>query len=253
MVRFLLDNSLGAWWAARRLSASDLNAAASEAELRRTAALPGMPLDYLRFVQCDNTTEHSGRRLAAGGFDAWPEHLGELRILDPCCGSGHFLVAALSMLVPMRMKREELSTRDAVDAVLRDNLHGLEIDPRCVALAAFALALTAWGWPEAGGYRPLPELNLACSGLAPNATREEWHTLAEQAAAAGGMPPERDLFGVEETLLSAPLRGSLDALHDLFRQAPLLGSLIDPRALKADMFLRRLRVGAQPVRRRSEA
>ena len=76
MVRFLLDNSLGAWWAARRLSASDLKAAASEAELRRTAALPGMPLDYLRFVQCDNTTEHSGWRPAAGAFDAWPEHLG---------------------------------------------------------------------------------------------------------------------------------------------------------------------------------
>ena len=175
-------------------------------------------------------------RPAAGAFDAWPEDLGELRVLDPCCGSGHFLVAALSMLVPMRMEQEGLATRDAVDAVLRDNLHGLEIDPRCVALAAFALALIAWGWPEAGGYRPLPELNLACSGLAPNATREEWSTLAEHAAAAGGMSPERDLFGVEETLLSAPLRGSLDNLHELFRQAPLLGSLIDPRAVKADMF-----------------
>ena len=236
MVRFLLDNSLGAWWAARRLSASDLEAAASEAELRRTAALPGVPLDYLRFVPCASTNEPARWRPAAGTFDAWPEDLGELRVLDPCCGSGHFLVAAFSMLVPMRMEREGLATRDAVDAVLRDNLHGLEIDPRCVALAAFALALIAWGWPGSGGYRPLPELNLACSGLAPNATRKEWRTLSEQAAAVGGMPPARDLFGVEETLLSAPLRGSLDHLHDLFRQAPLLGSLIDPRALKADMF-----------------
>ena len=236
MVRFLLDNSLGAWWAARRLSASDLEAAASEAELRRTAALPGVPLDYLRFVPCASTNEPARWRPAASTFDAWPEDLGELRVLDPCCGSGHFLVAAFSMLVPMRMEREGLATRDAVDAVLRDNLHGLEIDPRCVALAAFALALIAWGWPGSGGYRPLPELNLACSGLAPNATRKEWRTLSEQAAAVGGMPPARDLFGVEETLLSAPLRGSLDHLHDLFRQAPLLGSLIDPRALKADMF-----------------
>ncbi len=236
MVRFLLDNSLGAWWAARRLSSSDLKAAESEAELRRKAALCGMPLDYLRFVQGDDTTEHSGWRPAAGAFDAWPEHLGELRILDPCCGSGHFLVAALSMLVPLRMEREGLTARDAVDAVLRNNLYGLEIDARCVALAAFALGLTAWRWPGAGGYRALPELNLACSGLAPNATRDEWSGLAEQAAAVGGMSPERDLFGVEETLLSAPLRGSLDALHDLFQQAPVLGSLIDPRALKTDMF-----------------
>ena len=236
MVRFLLDNSLGAWWAAQRLSLSDLEAAASEAELRRMAALPGMPLEYLRFVQCDNTTEPAGWRPAASAFDAWPADLGELRLLDPCCGSGHFLVAALSMLVPMRMERERLTAHAAVDAVLRDNLFGLEIDPRCLAVAAFAMALSAWRWPGAGGIRPLPELNLACSGLSPNATREEWHALAEHAAAAGGMSPERDLFGVEDTLLSAPLRSSLDHLHDLFQQASLLGSLIDPRALKEDLF-----------------
>ena len=213
MVRFLLDNSLGAWWAARRLSASDLKAAASEAELRRTAALPGVPLDYLRFVQWDdNTTKPSGWRPAAGAFDAWPEHLGELRILDPCCGSGHFLVAAFSMLVPMRMEWEGLATRDAVDAVLRENLHGLELDPRCVELAAFALAVAAWSYPGAEGYRPLPELNVACSGLSVGAARERWAELA-----AG----ERNL------------RFSLEWMHDAFQEAPVLGSLLNPAATDA--------------------
>ena len=212
MVRFLLDNSLGAWWAAQRLSASDLKAAASEAELRRMAALPGMPLDYLRFVQCDNTTKHSGWRPAAGAFDAWPEHLGELRILDPCCGSGHFLVAAFSMLVPMRMEREGLTTCDAVDAVLRENLHGLELDPRCVEIAAFALAAAAWRYPGAEGYRPLPELNLACSGLAVGATRERW----------------AELSGSRRNL-----RLSLEWMHDAFQDAPVLGSLVNPSATAA--------------------
>ena len=140
------------------------------------------------------------------------------------------------MLVPMRMALEDLSIRAAVDAVLRDNLHGLELDPRCVELAAFSLALAAWTWPGAGGYRTLPKLNLACSGLAPNAAKEQWLALAEPAAAAGGMPPERDLFGVDDSLLSAPLRDSLSALYDLFSQAPELGSLIDPGALQADLF-----------------
>ena len=212
MVRFLLDNSLGAWWAARRLSASDVKAAASEAELWRTAALPGVSLDYLRFVQCDNTTEHSGWRPAAGAFDAWPEHLGELRILDPCCGSGHFLVAAFSMLVPMRMEREGLATRDAVDAVLRENLHGLELDSRCVELAAFALAIAAWTCLGAEGYRPLPDLNLACSGLSVGAARERWAELA------GG---------------KRNLRFSLEWMHDAFQEAPLLGSLVNPAATDA--------------------
>ena len=66
--------------------------------------------------------------------------------------------------------------------------------------------------------------------------RKLWTALAELAASAGGKPPERDLFGAEDTLLSAPLRNSLDALHELFGQAPELGSLIDLHALKADLF-----------------
>ena len=197
MVSFLLDNSLGAWWAARRLSKSDLNDAGSEAELRRIAAIPGVPFDYLRFVRREDAAGGEGGRLestgvafnpdghastadevsrpasprtedvaraqdilesgaepagwhvAGGALGDWPERLGDLRVIDPCCGSGHFLVAAFAMLVPMRMDCEGLSAREAVDAVLRENLHGLELDPRCVELAAFALALAAWTYPEA--------------------------------------------------------------------------------------------------------
>ena len=154
MVSFLLDNTLGAWWASRRLSETDLQESDTEADLRRKAAIPGVPIDFLRFVRSEDTAEQEGWRKAGGAFDAWPEHLGDLKLLDPCCGSGHFLVAAFSMLVPMRMEQEGLPVRDAVDAVLRDNLHGLEIDPRCVELAAFALALAAWTYPGASGYRP---------------------------------------------------------------------------------------------------
>ena len=87
-----------------------------------------------------------------------PDHLSELTTLDPCCGSGHFLVFALHMLVPMRMEMENLTAQEACDRVLSENLHGLELDQRCVALAAFALALAAWKFPDAGGYRSLPEL-----------------------------------------------------------------------------------------------
>ena len=236
MVSFLLDNSLGAWWAARRLSTADLKNADSETDLRRKAAIPGVPLDYLRFVRSDRSTKSGGWRLAAGAFERWPENLAELKVLDPCCGSGHFLVAALSMLVPMRMEAEDLSAREAIDATLRDNLHGLELDTRCVELAAFSLALAAWTWLGAEGYRPLPQLNIACSGLAPNTTRERWTALAEQAAAAGGLSAERDLPSTEDSLLSAKLRASLESLYDLFQHAPERGSLINPRVLKADML-----------------
>ena len=149
---------------------------------------------------------------AAGTFDGWPEQLGELRVIDPCCGSGHFLVAAFSMLVPMRMECEGLSAREAVDAVLRENLYGLELDPRCVELAAFVLALAAWTYPGAGRYRPLPALNLACSGLSIGTTKDRWTELA-----AG----------------RRNLRIALDWLYDEFRDAPVLGSLLNPAKSKA--------------------
>ncbi len=144
---------------------------------------------------------------AAGTFDPWPDQLSQLKILDPCCGSGHFIVAVFQMLVPMRMEMEGLTAREAVDAVLRENIHGLEIDKRCVELAAFALALAAWKYPDAGGYRVLPELNIACSGLSVSVSRTEWEKLAGD---------------------DGKLRTALVGLYEEFKNAPVLGSLIDP-------------------------
>ena len=205
MVSFLLDNSLGAWWAARRLTEANLNNASSEDELRQKTSIPSMPLEYLRFVQQEN----GAWTPAAGTFDGWPEQLANLKTLDPCCGSGHFLVAAFLMLVPMRMEHDGLSAKEAVDAVLQENIHGLELDPRCVELAAFALALTAWKYPGAGGYRVLPKLNVACSGLSISAKKEEWLTLAGD---------------------NTNLRLGLEELYKQFKNAPVLGSLINPEA-----------------------
>ena len=203
MVSFLLDNSLGAWWATRRLTESDLQNAGSEDELRQKASIPGVPLEYLRFVQQEN----GAWTLAAGTYDGWPEQLADLKILDPCCGSGHFLVGAFQMLVPMRIERDGLTARESVDAVLQENIHGLELDQRCVELAAFALALTAWKYPGASDYRVLPELNVACSGLVVSVAKEEWKQLA---------------VGKHN------LRIAMDWLHDTFKDAPVLGSLLNP-------------------------
>ena len=46
MVQFLLDNDLGAWWAKQRLTPEDYQNAKSEDELRKKAAIPGVPLTY---------------------------------------------------------------------------------------------------------------------------------------------------------------------------------------------------------------
>ncbi len=210
MVSFLLDNSLGGWWAARRLTEADFQTAQSEAELRERAAIPGVPLEYLRFVETGGHERPA--QVAAGDLDGWPAHLSELKVLDPCCGSGHFLVAAFAMLVPMRMALEGLSASDAVNAVIRQNLHGLEIDARCVEIAVFAIALAAWRFPNAGGHRPLPRMNIACSGLSVGTTRARWTGLATG---------------------EHNLRIAMGLLYDLFEDAPTLGSLLNPSATEA--------------------
>lgn len=180
MVQFLLHNSLGAWWAARH---------------------PDDPLvaelTYLR--RLDDGTP------AAGTFDGWPTHAADLKVLDPCCGSGHFLVAAFDLLRRMREREEGLMPAEAAVAVLRDNLHGLELDARCTQIAAFALVLAAW---KAGDYQSLPAPNVACSGVPVGDRRYEWTSLAEG----------------DSTVAS-----SLNHLYDLFRLAPNVGSLIDPK------------------------
>jgi hypothetical protein len=235
MVEFLLHNTLGAWWAYRKLTVEDAANAKTEDELRRKLALHSIDWRYLRFAR-DADGEGGSWRPAAGTFDGWPNAAKDIKVLDPCCGSGHFLVAALHHLVPLRMAEEGSSTAQAVDAVLRDNLHGLEIDERCCQIAAFALAFAAWTFPDAGGFRTLPELHIACTGMAPQASKEQWLRLGEEVAAKGGMPVKRDLFGTEDSLLSAPVKGTLEALHQLFSQAPILGSLINPANLRPDLF-----------------
>ena len=77
----------------------------------------------------------------------------------------------------LRIAEEKSWTnRSAVGtAVIRDNLFGLEIDPRCTQIGAFNLAMAAW---QRVGPRTLPAMNLACSGLAPNAKVEDWVKLA---------------------------------------------------------------------------
>ena len=208
MVLFLLHNTIGAWWARKLISEGKISKDAwakcrTEDDCRKLVSLPGYEFTYLRFIKNDTGEWFP----AAGVFPGWPKSLKEFRLLDPCCGSGHFLVAAFILLVLLRMHDESFSTQDACDAVLQDNLHGLEIDPRCTQIAAFALALTAWKFT--GSFRPLPPLNLACSGLGVNARKEDWLALANG---------------------DVRLCTGLEQLYELFQKAPELGSLINPRS-----------------------
>ncbi|MFD0388789.1 Eco57I restriction-modification methylase domain-containing protein [Tistrella bauzanensis] len=240
MVLFLLHNTLGAWRAGKVLASNPglAASAASEDALRAACSVGDVDWTYLRFVRDKAEDGAEGPwRPAAGTFDGWPKAAKDITVLDPCMGSGHFLLFALPILVAFRMAEEDLSERDAIDAVLRNNLFGLEIDPRCTQIAAFNLAFAAW---KRVGFRVLPQVNLACSGLAIGVTKAEWLKLAERAVTVADPAAKRDLLGIEQNLLTHGLeervKNGLEALYDLFAKAPWLGSLIDPRRASADIF-----------------
>ena len=202
MVRFLLHNTLGAWWAGKVLAADAglAKTGADEATLRAACALPGIGWEYLRFLMEDGTW-----RPAAGTFPGWPGEAKAITVMDPCCGSGHFLVEAFTILTALRIKEERLVPAAAAAAVLKDNLFGLELDGRCVQLASFAIALAAWRL--GGSAAVLPNPHVAWVGAPPPLPRKDIVALANG-----------------ETVLGR----ALEALHDLFLQAPLLGSLLRP-------------------------
>ena len=151
-------------------------------------------------------------------FEGWPDKTSEVTSLDPCMGSGHFVASLFPVFVALRMYEEGLTKEEATDRVITENLHGLELDARCTQIAAFNLALTAWKF--CGHYKELPEMNLACSGIAPKGKVEDWVKLV-------GNVPSDD---------KARMENGMRMLYDHFQLAPELGSLLDPSTIQADAF-----------------
>jgi hypothetical protein len=185
----------------------EASGAISTGDLVLQTALPGYQFTYLR-QKMDGLP-------AAGTFDGWPRKLNDLRVLDPCMGSGHFLAFALPILSKMAEVEYGVTPEEAVSSVLIHNLYGLELDPRCRQIAAFNLAMTAWR--IIGRHVSLPPMNIACSGLGINAPKASWMAL-------GG---DNDL-----------LRDTLAELYTTFQKAPTLGSLIDPTRIGPTVAVR---------------
>lgn len=131
VVEFLVDNTLGRMWWEMRQGQTSL-ASVCKTMLREAEAVPYRKKRDPR----------------------------ELRILDPACGSGHFLLYCFDLLI--RIYQEAWEDEDlgpelrrefhsdfpvyqaaAPEMILRHNLHGIDIDLRAVQIAGLALWLRA--------------------------------------------------------------------------------------------------------------
>ena len=114
VVRYILDNSLGRYWIERH----------PESKLAEKLTYFVMPKDDSLPIVNDNI------------------HPEELKVLDPCVGSGHFLSYAFDVL--LEIYREcGWSDRDAAKSIIENNLYGLDIDDRAAQLACFAVSMKA--------------------------------------------------------------------------------------------------------------
>ena len=137
VVRFVTENTLGRIWYEMR---------------RARTSLPD---------RCEYLVPNSGGELAA----RLKKDPRDLRVLDPACGSGHFLLYAFDLLLTIYEEAygdpespkseatghtlaEDYSSLDALQKampglIIAHNLHGVDIDPRCAQIAQLALWMRA--------------------------------------------------------------------------------------------------------------
>ena len=159
MVEWLLQNSLGFTWLAmckkhgwtadadRILPLLD----ARRADWRKKRESGEVALDALMPLEGeleDHWKYYVPRALAADAVEKAPESVRAIKILDPACGSGHFLVIAFDMLAALYREeamhlQTKVTDKEIAESILENNLHGIDIDPRAIQIAAAALYLKA--------------------------------------------------------------------------------------------------------------
>ena len=123
IVRYMVENSLGRLWLESHPNSTlreGWKYYLDEAEQTPEVA------ERLRVLRTENAVKS-------------PE---DIKVIDPCMGSGHILVYAFDVLMQIYTS-EGYSERDAAKLILEKNIYGLEIDRRAYQLAYFALIMKA--------------------------------------------------------------------------------------------------------------
>lgn len=123
IVKYMVENSLGNLW------------------------LEGHPNENLEekwkfLVKREKQEEEIEKKLEKLNENYKEMKLEEIKIIDPCMGSGHILVYAFDVLMDI-YSNLGYSNRDAVQSILENNIYGLDIDKRAYQLAYFALMMKA--------------------------------------------------------------------------------------------------------------
>ena len=123
IVRYMVENSLGRLWL----------------EGHPNAELRGGWKYYLDEAEQGPEVEAQLAKLREEYKTIKPE---EIKVIDPCMGSGHILVYAFDVLMQIYTSAG-WDQREAAQSILKNNLYGLDIDDRAAQLAYFAVMMKA--------------------------------------------------------------------------------------------------------------
>ena len=139
----------------------------------------------------------------------------EIKVIDPCMGSGHILVYAFDVLMQI-YESYGYSQRDAAKSIVENNIYGLDIDDRAFQLAYFAIMMKARSYNR----------RFLTLGIEPNlcAIQE-----------SNGMQYDKDMG---DFLLSEEHRETLQYLLHTFVDAKEYGSILNVEKRDYDGFLK---------------
>jgi type II restriction/modification system DNA methylase subunit YeeA len=147
----------------------------------------------------------------------------DIKVLDPCCGSGHILVYAFEVLYEI-YKCYGYMEDDIPKLILENNLYGLDIDDRAAQLASFAIMMKARS-KSRGVFRENIKLNI-CAIQESNWMGSEVRDILVDREA---MEPEQNRE-----------RGLITYLADTFEDAKEYGSILDVREMDLEFLEKRL-------------
>lgn len=149
IVRYMTENSLGRLWLSghpedreRFLPTAEEQAAylaggASEGTSRESEEKQRKWHYYLDDAPQDEAAEAVLADIRRQAARLAPE---DIRVIDPCCGSGHILAYAFDLLMDIYTARS-WRPRDAAASIVAHNLYGLDIDLRAAQLAYFSVMM----------------------------------------------------------------------------------------------------------------
>lgn len=131
IVKYMVENSLGRLWLeyGRRGMAHSNDGD----DLRRKWSY------YIDEAEQEPEVVRQLEELRAGNQISDPT---QIKIIDPCMGSGHILVYAFDVLYQIYVE-QGYAERDIPDSIINHNIYGLDIDERACQLAYFALMMKA--------------------------------------------------------------------------------------------------------------